>query len=369
MKSVLDHAARLVLDGKFVEAIDNLDAIIRRHPLVAAALLQRGLCRWEKRQGDEALADLRAALRAGADSDASWAMALILLELGQFEQGWDLAESRWLAPSFRSPRLKTTLPLWQPGAGERVLVWSEQGLGDQILYAGLLQQIKGSVTAVVDVRLVELFQRSMPGIKFVDQGATLSNRDFDAQIPMMSLGRHFCRSSGDIEFNFPVGFLHADQARVRAPGNEFLIGLSWASTTPRLGKLKSVHLDQLQPILNLPNTKIISLQYGAPAQEIGDRNIEQPNIDLDSDLDGVAALIESCDCVVTVSNSIAHLAGALDKTTFMLNAEKLWYWRHRSFDASIFYPCVQIFDRAECWPVQDVVSEIVAYQLALEDFS
>ncbi len=114
-----------------------------------------------------------------------------------------------------------------------------------------------------------------------------------------------------------------------------MIGISWRSTNPKIGKHKTAKLEDFLPILSQPGLGFINLQYGDTAEEIGAiaesgfqvRHIEE--IDNTNDIDGLAALIEACDAVVTVSNTTAHLAGALGKPVWVLIPHgdvRIWYW-------------------------------------------
>jgi hypothetical protein len=134
-------------------------------------------------------------------------------------------------------------------------------------------------------------------------------------------------------------------------GKEFVIGLSWASTAPRIDKHKSVALEELVGLWDIPNVKVINLQYGKPEYDIEPfeqktgKQVWQTTVSNFFDLEGVAATMELCDAVVSVSNANVHIAGALGKPTYVLDANKLWYWNHKDERNSLFYPTVKLFPR------------------------
>ena len=116
----------------------------------------------------------------------------------------------------------------------------------------------------------------------------------------------------------------------------------------------------LKPILSIPNISFIDLQYN-------DTNVERENfykdngikidkikeLDNFNDINGITSLIDICDFVITVSNSNAHLSGALGKETFLLLPKgkgKLWYWTSENYK-SLWYPSIQIVEQEEpgCW--------------------
>jgi ADP-heptose:LPS heptosyltransferase len=133
-------------------------------------------------------------------------------------------------------------------------------------------------------------------------------------------------------------------------------GISWSSTNAFVGKHKSMSLIALSSVLQLGDVEFINLQYGDTKEEINIVeeklhvnifNIE--GIDLYDDIDSMLALINACDIVITTSNSIAHLSGALGKETILLlpfSLGKFWYW-HELNGVSLWYPSVKVFKQLE----------------------
>ena len=117
-----------------------------------------------------------------------------------------------------------------------------------------------------------------------------------------------------------------------------MIGLSWVSKAPVGGASKSARLADFEALLRLPNCRFVDLQYGdtgderaALARDLGIVVERLADIDNTNDLDGLAALMSACDAVVTVSNTTAHLAGALGRPTFVMvphGYARIWYWFH-----------------------------------------
>jgi len=120
-------------------------------------------------------------------------------------------------------------------------------------------------------------------------------------------------------------------------------------------------------LLAVPDYQFIDLQYGDTTDErahlasttgIEVRRIEA--IDNLRDLDGLAALIEACDVIVTISNTTAHLAGALGKTVFLMlprSVGRFWCWQAERSDA-LWYPNVRIFRQAVDGDWSDVLNEV-----------
>jgi ADP-heptose:LPS heptosyltransferase len=223
-----------------------------------------------------------------------------------------------------------------------------------------------------------LFARSFSGIEVV--GATTQSALYgghvDAQVPIGDLGRYFRRSFEA----FPRrerGYLSADQARARelrerlARDGRGVIGLSWLSTAQFTGESKSVPLKDLEPVLRLAGSRFIDLQYGdtsaereSVARALGCTVERLPEIDNKEDIDGLAALITACDAVVTVSNTTAHLAGALGKPTWVMVPHGhvgFWYW-FRGHAKSPWYPCVRVIRKpaGQAWTelAQSIAGEV-----------
>ena len=127
-------------------------------------------------------------------------------------------------------------------------------------------------------------------------------------------------------------------------------GVSWKSTNKIFGHKKSIELGRLKNILSSENIEFINLQYTDEINEINfiekDLNKKifiEHEIDCFNDIDGVASLIKSCDFVITVSNSNAHISGKLGVKTFLLlpyNDGKLWYWGSNEDKDVVWYPSI-----------------------------
>jgi tetratricopeptide (TPR) repeat protein len=366
---------------KFDDAIPNLNTIIELHPLVVASFVQRGRVHWEMKRWDKAKEDFSRALQLDPNSaDAKWTMGLIELQTGNFERGWELYDQRWDSSVFNSPKLKTRLPEWRPHrAYQSVLVWCEQGIGDQLIYSSLLSLVKNctkKVTVMIDVRMIGMLQRANPHITFIPHDSKVKNSEYDSQIAIGSIGRHFIKRSEDIEILAATRYIYANPERVEQvkqelglTGEEFVIGLSWASTAPRIDKHKSVALEELIGLWDIPNVKVINLQYGKPEYDIEPfeektgKQVWQTTVSNFFDLEGVAAIMSLCNAVVSVSNANVHIAGAMGRPTYVLDANKLWYWNHKNGRSSLFYPSVKLFPREGMtapWTnqIQELIQEI-----------
>ena len=163
---------------KYDSAIEDFTAALSIKPDYLHAHIQRGAANWEMHRWDEALADFRKANEiAPEDPNSNWILGLLLLQQNEFKEGWPLYETRWKSDRFKSRRLITQKPQWSlESKAKSVLVWGEQGIGDQIIYGSLIPAIRqrtDKVTAMVDPRLIKLFKTSMPDVDFVANSCLL----------------------------------------------------------------------------------------------------------------------------------------------------------------------------------------------------
>jgi tetratricopeptide (TPR) repeat protein len=302
-----------------------------------------------------------------------------LLARGEFERGWELYEARWGA--FDSPQHRAyRQPAWKGEslAGKRLLVWDEQGIGDQMLFAGLLPELQaqaGSCAVICEEKLASLFARSFPGMRVVaaksDAHRALLSESFDYQVPIASLGRFFRRTQAD--FPRHSGYLRADprkveawKERLRALGPERKIGISWRGGFVGTRRhLRSIDLEAWLPILKTPGVEFVSLQYTDCAAEISELR-EKHGIVLHhwqeaiDDYDETAALVCALDRVVSVCTALIHLTGALGRTAWVLvpAVPESRYLREGS--RMPWYPSVELFRQERYGEWGSVINRVAA---------
>jgi tetratricopeptide (TPR) repeat protein len=296
-----------------------------------------------------------------------------------FSNAWRLYESRWHAHDQKTIPLSTKKPMLNSFdvKNKKILIWSEQGLGDHILYSTMLADALMSANdfiVVIDLRLLDLYKASFKDFKNVVFLESADNENlYDFHIPMGDLGKFFRISKKDF-VNQKKPLLLADKKYTRIlkdkinSNKKFICGLSWRSKNPTIGKSKSIRLTDLKPIFNLPNIDFVDLQYGDTKKEkkefkdnFGFELVEMSNIDKFNDITALAALINACDFVITTSNVTAHIAGALNKKTYLIapyTDGRIWYWgidEHKS----LWYPSIQILrsDKVNDWeaPIKNLL--------------
>jgi tetratricopeptide (TPR) repeat protein len=308
-----------------------------------------------------------------------------LLVHGRFERGWEMYEYRWEALGKESPQ-NFPRRLWngEPLQGKRLLVWPEQGLGDQIMFAGLLPEIErmgARYSLVSSPKLVKLFARSFPAAQVTAQKSdahhALVREAFDYQAPIASLARHLRKNRDD--FPRHDGYLRPDPERVRAwserlatLGTGKKIGISWRGGTGLTRRrLRSMDLEAWLPLLRTQGVKFVSLQYTDCTEEIAalrsEHGIEihhwQEAID---DYDETAALVCALDLVVSVCTSVIHLTGALGKPVWVL-VPVIPEWRYLAEGESMpWYPSARLFRQKRYRQWAGVMDRVTAL---LRDFA
>ena len=389
---VPEHAGALVTRGvllrklrRSADALASCEHALALRPDDPDALTVRADLLTDLERFDDAIATLDRIIALKPDDVAAkWNKSLICLGLGRFQEGWPLYEHRWAGGKGLVPR-GYTQPRWNGGRVDgTLLVWGEQGLGDEILHASMLPDVMArtpSVVFEVEPRLAPLFARSFPGVRVIACQPELYAGDVEAQEPLASLGCVLRRSFEE----FPRrdrGYLVADAARTLALRTRLasdgrrVIGLSWVSKAPVGGASKSARLTDFEALLRLPGCRFVDLQYGdtgeeraALARDLGIVVERLGDIDNTNDLDGLAALMSACDAVVTVSNTTAHLAGALGRPTFVMvphGFARIWYWFHDR-GQSPWYPRVAVRRQQGGQPWADVVAAVAREVSALVD--
>ena len=357
---------------RYDEALTSYDQAISIKLNYLEAYTNRGNLLKELKLYEQASASFDKALKIKPDyPEAQLGKALLHLMSKQFEEGWAYYHARWAIIQPFSQPIISNRPFWCGESGS-IYIWQEQGLGDEILYASMfhdLSIIKNKKIISADARLLPLYKRSFAVLEFVAKDQLVSDSQYEYQIPIGDLGKFF-RPNIESFKKSRTPYLFADDERVKKikarinKGNQLVCGLSWNSKNEKLGKKKSLDLKSLEDILNLPSFKFINLQYGDSAFEINSLSSELQkkiftfeDLDLFNDLDGLAALIQACDVVLTISNVTAHLAGALGSKVILLlpfSKGRQWYW----FEAdkkSLIYPEINIVSQKSSGDWSEVI--------------
>ncbi|MCQ8277811.1 tetratricopeptide repeat protein [Acetobacteraceae bacterium KSS8] len=330
--------------GHLDEAERRLAEAARLAPDRAGILVNHGTALLELNRFDDAercFAEVEHRHAGTLDAErARFNRATLLLGTGRFAEGWAGFEARH-AVLGRSP---SALPSWDGGPLDPsvpLLIEAEQGLGDVIQFLRYVPEAmrRASIVLRLPDPLHRLARDSLPSecrvIGPADPEPGGAVRAALLSLPLLL---------GIPEPFFPGAYLQAEPGRTTG-----LIGLCWSgSPAYRFDRRRSLPLAQLAP-LAAADRHFVALQP--------DRLDETPPEGMAlsrsalRDLADTAALIATCSLVVTVDTAVAHLAGALDRPTLLLNRfGGDWRWRRANRDAegrSLWYPSVRVLDQDE----------------------
>lgn len=311
-------------------------------------------------------------------SDANWNLALMYLEQGNYDKGFDLYKWGFQTKNRLYRNYGAEHPYWNGEKGKTVAVWGEQGIGDELMFASMLPDfIKDCKQVIFDChpRLASIFKASFPNITVYGTRKDAyiewpAKHKIDAKIAIGDLGKFYRRKAED----FPgTPYLKADPERVAhyknklsKLGNRLKVGISWTGGYLKTRKdYRSIPLEAWGPILGL-DADFISLQYTseaynsiAEAEDRLDCRIHHwPSAVQANDYMETAALVQALDLVITVNTSIHHLAGGLGKECWTLTP-KAKAWRYWSKDGiNPWYGSVKQFEQEKAGEWDGVIATV-----------
>src|SRR5512132_3279834 len=343
------HNLGLVLRevGRYQDAVAAYDRALATEPDRSATWYNKANALTAGGRYADAVAAYEEALRLKPDyPEAIFSESMALLLAGDFARGWDLYEVRWRARTFASPYRFPHVPQWQgqPLSGKHLLVWGEQGVGDEIRFLSMVGEILDQARAVSyvgDKRLNRLLAGAFPSLLLPEWGGDGNHvlTGIDVQTPVGSLARFRRRSLA--AFPEPRPFLAPDPA-LRDRWSQWLqtlgagtkIGISWRTgRNARRKQARYAPLDAWGRFLDQVPACWICLQYddcdddiGAFARRFGAVVHVPPGLDRRDDFAGMAGLYAALDAVVAAPNTVADLAGALGVSCWVVTQAPHWPW-------------------------------------------
>jgi len=300
---------------------------------------------------------------------ARWHRAMIRLARGNFAGGWDDYRSRWRSDD--AIKRPYSYPVWKGGSDHgQLLVYAEQGVGDEIMFASCLPQLKTTVNRVVvecDCRLLHLYRRSFPSIEFIgrlkSKEDVLSDKTLcgvSAQLPIGDLPLYYRRTVESFLNNVPYLVVSTTKIKkwrkiLEDYRGRRLVGLSWRGGTKRTrAPLRSLSTSDLESLFSRVEDVVwVSLQYGNAAEEVEEIRAKYGVTilhfeEMNEDFDELAALVSNLESVVSVQTAIVHLCGALNKTVHcLLPKYPEWRYRMQNEGSSLWYPSVNLYSKGE----------------------
>lgn len=252
--------------------------------------------------------------------EAHWNLSHVLLLSDRIEEGFKEYLWRWRRKE-AIPQDPVPIPRWQgePDAG-RILVWTEQGAGDNIQFVRYLSLLKAQGKKVVlacDASVSGLFH----GMKAIDLLVLKSHlpvvcSEMDYHVPLLNLptflqkeNEPFPHASGYLAVD--EGLFHKFNGLFEAYKDRLKVGFVWQGNPKHnRDKDRSVNFEMFQQLFPLPDTVWFSLQYQTEPLPFNSSNLVNLSPYL-FDFAHTAAIVSHLDLVITVDTSVAHLAGAV----------------------------------------------------------
>lgn len=409
--------------GRFDEALKVLHAVLLERPSSRQIWNYQGYVQQKMHNPQAALRSYEHALNMEmVDADLFNNTAIVLQELGRLDEAvtfYDRAIAEYADPKLKGlPKFHKALarllrgdfrawpeyeirlqsedladrprkfPRWNGDdlTGRTLLVYGEQGLGDEIMFASCLPDVIAQAEHCViecSSKLEGLFRHSFPGATVY---APTHDRKLpphievdkiDAEVPIGSLPLHFRRKLE--EFPPHRGYLQAVsehiarwRERLGQLGPGVKVGISWKGGTHKTrSPLRSIKLESLLPILRCENAQFISLQYSDVAAELSVLR-ERHGIVITQwseaivDYEQTAALVCALDLVISVCTSIIHLGGALGKPVWVMTPYSP-EWRYGlSGETMPWYPSVRLFRQPAFGQWEPVIGDIVRSLRAMD---
>jgi tetratricopeptide (TPR) repeat protein len=374
----------LELDPNFSEVHNNLGNLLQEQGDLPAAIAayhraielkpnypeahnNLGNALQDQGDGDAAIASYHRALELNPNfAEAHWNCALTMLMRGEYKDGWEKYDWRALKKTDASkPHAQPTCSQWEGAAkcdNTQLLLVSEQGLGDTLQfmrYVHALRREGFAVSLCAQPQLHSLIQASGidPRPLTPEQANLVSD---GVWMPLLSVPRHLDVHPGNPVISEP--YIHTSQQQfskwqsILATEQRPIIGINWQGN-PKAEKTwlrgRSLPLETFMPIAAGNQASILSLQKGFGSEQLEtcsfrDRFVScQERVNETWDFLETAAIIANCDLVITSDTSVAHLAGGMGKTTWLLLTQMPeWRWGLEG-TTSFWYPCMRLFRQTE----------------------
>ena len=370
--------------GKLEEAIASYKKALSLKPDYAEAYYNMGNALKDQGKLEEAIEAYNKALAIKPDyAEAHQNLSYALLNANRLSEGLVEYDWRWKTKKLSKTQRHFAQPLWDGKTslkGKRILIWSEQGVGDTINWSSRLPLVSAQADHCIlecPEKLVPLMDRSFPNIevKPEDRNNDEHRTDFDYHLPLGSL---YCRFAREIlNDTKPNAFLLPDPIRVeywtkrlRLLGEGPYLGVSWKSANMSPKRLPNyAPLADWSPIFTSPGMTFINLQYTDSTDDL----IEIQNKfgvtvhnfdDLNhfDDLDDVAALCAALDIVVSTKITVPLISAGVGTATKLAN------WRQSPWNNTLFNPVgpsINIFER-NTWEPWGSVFQLIAKDIKKE---
>ncbi len=367
--------------GKLDEAVKAYDKTLSFSPNHVDAYINKGATLKNQDNLDEAIDLFKKAISIKFNNpEAHQNLSLTLLNSCRYEEGFDEYEWRWRTKKFISQKRSFSKPLWDGKKSlnkKRILLWSEQGIGDTINWSSCISLLSSKTKHCIlecQEKLVPLLRRSFPNIEVKPENKSLDLKrdDFDFHLPLGSLYKHFFQNILKNENAKPHLIPSSERVkywrkRLLSLGKGPYVGISWKSSNVSFSRQQNyAPISNWVSVLKIPKITFINLQY----KEFKDDLVKIQNkfgvtvhnfedLDQYNDIDDVAALCAALDIVVSIKSSVPLITSGVGTKTILVN------WRQSPWNNILFNPNgsqVEIFER-NTWEQWDHVFKSISEKL------
>ena len=358
--------------GRYEEALPWFDRALELRPRYPIALINKAASLTALRRFDEAIAVYHHvdAIDPG-NAEAAWNLSLVQLLTGDFEAGWTGREARWNRKTRQADQPKLSKVMWlgqEALEGKTILVHADEGLGDTIQFVRYVPMMaaRGARVILAVQAPAQALLSDFPGVSECIPMSAPTLPPYDMHCPICSLPLAFGTRLDTIPSE--VAYLPAPaDSRVQAwkdrlgPHQKLRVGLVWSGNPEHANdRNRSIPLSMFSRLLDV-DAIFVSLQKDPRAGDQAVLRERTEIVDLTAglaDFVETAALISCLDLVITVDTSVAHLAAALGRPTWILLPYVPDYRWLLDRDDSPWYPTVRLFRQTETRDYETVLDRV-----------
>lgn len=389
-------AEALLRHGQPEQALRTLESVLSFAPEDVNTLNDMGHLLRDLGRSREAKACFHKALKIAPEHIAAHVnLGLEMLSQGEFDGAWEHYGYRIKQPQAHQKYPELDIEPWtnQDLKDSRLVVWTEQGFGDEVLQASLIPDLTAltkDLSVICSDRLTSVFRYSFPGVNIVPKSAVTNDKKLkrlsaDLACPLLDTARIlrknitlFPKKAGHIRADEKLTSEYRLRYKSALKGHEkpFIIALSWQSQNLLYGDQNTIPLEKWLPILRTGRNRqygvvFVVSQYKAKTEEVAQAESAagvqihlDPDVDHGGDMAPVAAQLSACDLIISTSTTTAQLGAALGIPVWHLPSTGLacgWYWLNHG-EQTPWYPTMRQFRRATRDAVTDQI-EAVASEL------
>ena len=400
--AIASYRKALAIKPNYPEALNNLGSVLNRQGDLEGAIASYRKALTIKPNYPEALSNLGNVLQNQGNLEAAITfykkalsinsyypnarlnLSYILLLSGDYENGWKDYEWRFHKREAAKPHAHPQVKQWNGhnhSSGEKLILVSEQGLGDTLQfmrYVPYLRSMGMDVSLCAPPKLHSLIQSSgiTTALYTPEEANTITTGKW---LPLLSLPRYL-----NVRPDNPL----VDTSYIKVPKQKILewkhklatekrpiIGINWQGN-PQIEKTnlagRSLLLNAFTPIIERTGVSVLSLQKGFGSEQLTDCSFLHRFVGCQGEISQIwdfvetAAMILNCDLIITSDTAVAHLAGGLGKTTWLLLSNVPdWRWGIAG-ETSFWYPSMRLFRQRERGNWSEVMQRVAT---ALESFA